>query len=796
MKTRNIFLAVLAASALFFSCEKPQPDGPDGPDIPGQVVTFPEVVKNFEVKPGETLTIKFTPAKDWSVSVPSENLQWFWIADGSFKFDKLSGKASEKEVTVMIGVSETEEFDTNRSCDVTLTIGDESKVIAQYMRPAKERTLAVYMPEGTEEVEAVTVDWSAEEAGFRATLRVESNYEWTVTYPEWLTVNVPEKTVGVVDLVMTGESLEEVSGKLQFKAGDAVIKEITVSLPSCKGMDIHMAQIEDGEFKYADGGEYLWTENAVEEVVLAWRGSDFRMPVKISSKCEWTVDFPQWLTAELPEKTAGEINLTLLGVPSKYPLEDTSDKIVFKYGETVIHEVKVTIPGCKDIMSFSLDMALTELDFNAAGEVMTSTGYADVDVTASVFGTSKVEVRAIEYVNGRYMVEKPVDWMTITLSAFNTAADAPVLQDREVKITVTENNSEERKAVLLFIPHSLAGNAEAAFNQDKTALKDEYKQYAVAVSQLSNKFVITMNSAEATMNEAGVTFEEASADKKSELAAAFGATDQVYVLTYDNIYAIDEARMSMTRAYASVKVFDDNKTDKSAVNDFWLAFNGEETNNAGVVEMYFNSDPDMLPELPAVPSTGYVVFYDTDGSVLAIIECVSPCKEEEVVTPPELGENDIIDEYGNIYFENTSYFSDPEAAAAAGAKLYQVRSGVYFDQYKENECPILILEYSSVDTEVEITLPSKTAFWQVMPYKYRDFITMNGNTMVDTEGMLFDSEITDKVRIHMSEDVALNKADIESNSKDSPAGLKVLFHKNMGTASPFVVIFCRLNLSE
>lgn len=796
MKTRNIFLAVLAASALFFSCEKPQPDGPDGPDVPNQVVTFPEVVKNFEVKPGETLTIKFTPAKDWSVSVPSENLQWFWIADGSFKVDKLSGKASEKEVTVTIGVSETEEFDTNRSCDVTLAIGDESKVIAQYMRPAKERTLAVYMPEGTEEVEAVTVDWSAEEAGFRATLRVESNYEWTVAYPEWLTVNVPEKTVGVVDLVLTGESLEEVSGKLQFKAGDAVIKEITVTLPSCKGMDIHMAQIEDGEFKYADGGEYLWTEDAVEEVVLAWRGSDFRMPVKISSKCEWTVEFPQWLTAELPEKTAGEINLTLLGVPSKYPLEDTSDKIVFKYGETVIHEVKVTIPGCKDIMSFSLDMALTELDFNAAGEVMTSTGYADVDVTASVFGTSKVEVSAIEYVNGKYMVEKPVDWMTITLSAFNTAADAPVLQDREVKINVTENNSEERKAVLLFIPHSLAGNAEAAFNQDKTALKDEYKQYAVAVSQLSNKFVITMNSAEATMNEAGATFEEASADKKSELAAAFGATDQVYVLTYDNIYALDEARMSMTRTYASVKVFDAERTDQSAVNDFWLAFNGDETNNAGVVEMYFNSDPDMLPELPAVPSTGYVVFYDTDGSVLAIIECVSPCKEEEVVTPPELGENDIMDEYGNIYFENTSYFSDPEAAAAAGAKLYQVRSGVYFDQYKENECPILILEYSSVDTDVEISLPSKTAFWQVMPYKYRDFITMNGNTMVDTEGMLFDSEITDKVRIHMSEDVALNKADIESNSKDSPAGLKVLFHKDMGTASPFVVIFCRLNLSE
>ena len=136
---------------------------------------------------------------------------------------------------------------------------------------------------------------------------------------------------------------------------------------------------------------------------------------------------------------------------------------------------------------------------------------------------------------------------------------------------------------------------------------------------------------------------------------------------------------------------------------------------------------------------------------------------------------------------------DPEAAAAAGAKLYEVKSGDYYDQYKEHECPILILEYPSSDTEVEITLPSKTAFWQVMPYKYNELITMNGNTIYDTSGMLFDNEITDKVRIRMSEDVALMKDEIEAGSKDSPAGLKVLFHKNMSTMNPMFVIFCRMN---
>lgn len=808
MKKINIFLAALAASALFFSCDKPEPDGPDGPvdpEIPEVVVTFPEVVKDFEVKPGAVLTLKFTPAKDWSVSVPSESLQWFWIADGSFKVDKLNGKASEKEVTVTIGVSETEEFDTNRSCDVTLSIGDESKVIAQYMRPAKERTLAVYLADGTEEVDAVTVDWSAEDADFRATLRVESNYEWTVAYPEWLTVNVPEKTVGVTDLLITGESLEEVNGKLEFKAGDQIIKEITVTLPSCKGMDIYSAQVEDREFKYADEGGYLWTEDTVEEIKLEWLGSDFRMPVKISSKCEWTAELPEWLSFELPEKTAGETTLTLLGVPSKYPLEDSSDKIVFKSGETVINEIKVSIPGCKDIMSYSLGMALTELDFNAAGEVMTSTGYADVDVTASVFGTSKVEVLVFEKTAGKYLIDKEAEWVNVTVSAFNTASDAPVLQDRDIKISVTENKAGDREAVMVFVPHSLSGNAKAMFTEDKTAVKEAYMQYAVSVSQLSNKFVITMNSAPETMEEVGATFEEASAEKKSELAAAFGETDQIYVLTYDDIYALDEAHMSMTRTYASVKVYDADKNDQSAVEDFWLAFNGEETKNAGVVEMYFNSDPDNLPKLPTSPSTGYVVFYDDDDSVLAIIECVSPWKEEEIVTPPEPDQpgdepddqpdnGEITDELGNVYTENTSYFSDPETAAAAGAKLYEVKSGIYYDQYKENGCPVLLLEYTSVDTEVELTLPSKIGFWYVMPYVYNEYIVLNDETIYETSGILAKS--VDKIRIKMAEEVYTNREEIETDTANKPAGLKITLHKNMSAQDPTLVIFCRLNLSE
>lgn len=811
MKRFTIYLAALAALLAYTSCEKPEPDGPDTPDTPAEVtVTFPSLVENYEVAPGETLTLTFTPAKDWTISVPSDNLQWYWIADGTFKVDKFSGKASKETVTVKIGVSETEEFDTNRSCDVTLTIGDESKVIAKYMRPAKERTLSLYTAEldeagdyklaedgvsyvyGTEEASAVALVWSASNADFRAPVRIESNGEWTVTYPDWLTVNVPEKTAGVTEIILTGSSLEDVSGKIAFKSGENVIKEFEVTLPSCKGVDVYSAVYEDDEFKFADEGGYLWTEEAVEEFSLVWLGSDFRMPISVSSKCEWTLSLPDWLSAELPETTAGEVSFTVLGVPSKYPLEDATGKMVFKYGDDVIHEVEVTIPGCKDIMTYSLGMALTALDFNAAGEVMTSTGYADVDVTATLFGTSDVSVAAFESVGGKYVTDKAPEWMTLTVSNFNTSDGASVLQEREVKISVTENTSDERSAVLLFLPGDLKGKAASVFTEDKTSVKEEYQKYAVSVSQLSNEFTISMTSTEEAMEEAGATFVEASDDKKAELVAAFGPTDNVYVLTYDNIYALDEARMSMSRAFASVKVFDDMKVDQSAASDFWLAFNqDEETMNAGVVEMYFNNDPELLPTLPTSPSTGYVVFYDSIGNILAIVECVSPWEEE--VTPPGDDEEDSLlqDKYGNAYVDASTYFADPTAAAQAGAKLYELKSGPYYDQYMEYGCPILLLEYTSVDAAEEIVLPSKVAQWFAYLNTYSDYVSVNNKTMYNTSGMM--GSATDKITIRMKEGLYENEAAIHTG--DTP-GFKLAFHENMLTFAPTIVIFCRLNLNN
>ena len=138
---RSMIAACALCAAMAVSCEEPEPP------VPPVEPVFPTMTEKNDVEPGSVLTLSFEANMDWTVSVPSEGLLWFWIQDGEFKVDKLTGKVSEggkEKISVSIGVSETEEFDVNRSCDVTLTMGGKSQVIAKYMRPAVNRTISVY----------------------------------------------------------------------------------------------------------------------------------------------------------------------------------------------------------------------------------------------------------------------------------------------------------------------------------------------------------------------------------------------------------------------------------------------------------------------------------------------------------------------------------------------------------------------------------------------------------------------------------------------------------------------------
>ena len=640
MKTINILksLALFAALLSFAACEQ-QLGNEDDPQ--GGVPEFPELVENYAVEPGSTQELTFTPNLDWKLSIPSEIRQWFWIQDGSFKVTELSGAASSEPITVCIGVTETADFDMNYSCDVTLAMGDSTKVIAKYMLPAKEKTLQIYaaktLSEGefefaedgvsyvysTELADKFNLIWSTTDADFRLPIKVVSNCEWTMQIPEWAEVNVPETTVGVVELIITGEALEGASGKVTFCYGENTLAQLDVTVPSCGEFEVYSSILTDGEYEFGEGGDYAWSESPVDEVSLAWLGSDFRVPVKVSTKCNWTVLMPEWLTVELPEKTAGDVTLTLLGVPSKYPLTDTSSKIFFKNGDTVLGELKVNIPGCNDIMTFSLDMSLTSIEYNSVGDYKTSTGYVEGSLMGHLTGSQNVRVFAVETTGNKIGTETP-EWLKVEVAKWNTANDAAVLQERDVTISATANKGAQRSAYIFVLPPSIPSKVVDLLNEDAT-VKEEYASYAIPVTQASDHYdsYIIMNMVENP--QYAYSFEAADPDKASELSSVFGQTDHVYVLNYTSPYCSDDAYMTMAIDFDSYKIFAGKAltTDMSTDEAFWLQYkNGGDSNNYGVVNMYLNMN------LPIKQSVGYIVFYGSDNTVLAIVECVSPSVPE------------------------------------------------------------------------------------------------------------------------------------------------------------------------
>lgn len=247
----KIWGLALLASAMVMSCK------PDAPVVVEESPVFPEIVENNNVLPGETLTLSFVPNLDWTVSIPEESIKWFSLQDGTFETDYISGKASETPVEVKLKVADIEEFDASRTCEVSLTMGKETKVIARYTKQAKDRKIAVYAVQVNEdgfvfggedggylyddkEATSINLLWPEGTNGFRTSVKVDANFPWTLTMPEWAEADIPQNTSGVNTFDILGVPseypLDGAAAKMVFKAGETIVKELEITIPSCAGI--------------------------------------------------------------------------------------------------------------------------------------------------------------------------------------------------------------------------------------------------------------------------------------------------------------------------------------------------------------------------------------------------------------------------------------------------------------------------------------------------------------------------------------------------------------------------------
>lgn len=586
---KNIYKSFLIVAAfLAASCK------PDGP-VDNTEPQFP-VSKEYNVSPGSTLDLNFNANMDWELSVPENSIQWFWLQDGTFKLYRLNGKAGDQTVT--IGVSATEEFDVDRTCDVTLKMGGKEQVIAKLVRSAKEKTIALYT--------AVVVD-----------------------------------------------------GEIQF---------------------------------VEDGSAYLYNETEAESIELVWTGSDFRLPVMIEANHNWAVKTPEWAQIDVPESGTGETAINIYGVPSEYPLDPAQGKVQFMSGENVLKEYAISIPGCKDIFSYKMDMSLAELEFNYAGQFKVTTGFIEGPATGYISGASASRVLAISKDGETYSAEAPA-WLTLDVAEYDMTEGANVLQERAFSVSVALNEGENRYAALFCLPPTVTAAASELF--DESGVKAEYTQYMIPVTQLSSdQEFVSMLSNPSSMATAGATF---TVSEDESLKTMFGQSRYAYELVYTNQYARDEARMMFTSAVTSYKVFDQNQQDMTGSEEYFLTVTLDEDMMGGVI--------DMVSETPA---EGYVVFYGSNANVLAVIKCI--------FNPEE-----VIEEVADVKFIGESEMYAP----MVGATLDDVSADPEFARYREGEALVYHLKYTMENMPMTISIPASVKKHTVNPYQLRHNFSVN-----------------------------------------------------------------------
>ena len=253
MKT-NIFryafslLAVLAAVA---SCGEKQPEEQGGTETVDPV--FPSQVINETVEAGASVELRFDANLAWKVEISGDGKgNMFWLDDAGMKKTSISSDKTGPQV-VSVVFSADEEFDKNRVCEVTLTMGGESKKIATYTRLSLNRTFEVFAgvvdefgfkkvsgayEYGTEVVTAAELTTFEGNTTYVLPLKVVTNYAWNLVLPSWVSSETMEGAAGVSEVYLTAVLSDDVAEgakeNIRFvdAANPAQAFELELSLPA------------------------------------------------------------------------------------------------------------------------------------------------------------------------------------------------------------------------------------------------------------------------------------------------------------------------------------------------------------------------------------------------------------------------------------------------------------------------------------------------------------------------------------------------------------------------------------
>ena len=314
-------LVMMAAAVLSIGCE-PEPD-PE-PVTPN----FPKLVEKV-VKSGETVTLSINPNMAWKVSIPSSAAQYFSLADAAGQLS-MSGEAGAQQIKIQ--VADLDEFDTDRLCEVSLSMGGKTEVIAKLTRMKLARTVNIYVAEydaanidfkttddgayvyGTTPVTSLDFLWHNEQYMHR--IVVETNFKWAIggELPAWLDPSVTTGDEGRTEVFVrtvkeaypfAAESVELVINDFTNESAPVEAGKLKLSMPACEAMcEVSISPVltfnAEGNYLNASTGDYM--EMGAIATMTAPKGATLYKVAKANGYLYASSPASDWINIEWEEE--------------------------------------------------------------------------------------------------------------------------------------------------------------------------------------------------------------------------------------------------------------------------------------------------------------------------------------------------------------------------------------------------------------------------------------------------------------------------------------------------------------
>lgn len=315
-------MVMCAAAVLSIGCE-PEPD----PE-PEVTPNFPKLVEKV-VKSGETVTLSINPNMAWKVSIPSSSAQYFSLADAAGQLS-MTGEAGAQQIKIK--VAELDEFDTDRVCEVALTMNGKTQTIAKLTRMKLARTVNVYLAQydeanidfktdaegayvyGSTSVQTLDFLWHNEQYMHRVV--VETNFKWAIggELPAWLDPSVTSGEAGRTEVFVrtvkeaypfAAESVELKINDFTNESAPVEVSKLKVNMPACEAVcevSISPALTFNAEGHYFNASNDTYLEMGAIATMTAPKGAELYKIVKNNGYLYASSPAADWITIEWEEE--------------------------------------------------------------------------------------------------------------------------------------------------------------------------------------------------------------------------------------------------------------------------------------------------------------------------------------------------------------------------------------------------------------------------------------------------------------------------------------------------------------